>query len=47
VISDATVRTHLGRVMTKLGLHDRSRAVTTAHKSGLVRPQDEVPGASR
>jgi DNA-binding NarL/FixJ family response regulator len=38
VVSDATVKTHLARVFTKLGLHDRAQAVVVAYESGLVRP---------
>jgi DNA-binding NarL/FixJ family response regulator len=38
VVSDATVKTHLARVFTKLDLHDRAQAVVVAYESGLVRP---------
>jgi DNA-binding NarL/FixJ family response regulator len=38
VVSDATVKTHVARVFTKLGLHDRAQAVVVAYESGLVRP---------
>ncbi|MBO0829211.1 MAG: response regulator transcription factor [Streptosporangiales bacterium] len=37
-LSPATVRTHLGRAMAKLGLHDRAQLVVLAYRSGLVRP---------
>jgi hypothetical protein len=37
-ISEATVKTHLNRTMTKLGLGTRAQAVVIAHESGLVAP---------
>ncbi len=37
-ISEATVKTHLNRTMSKLGLDSRAQAVVTAYESGLVRP---------
>ena len=39
-IADATVRTHVGRILTKLDLRDRTQAVVFAYESGLVRPGD-------
>jgi DNA-binding NarL/FixJ family response regulator len=48
VMSEATVRTHVGRIMVKLGVHDRAQAVTAAYQSGLVRPGEQPPSrASR
>lgn len=35
-VSEATVKTHLGRVLTKLGLRDRSAAIVFAHDNQLV-----------
>ena len=35
-ISEATVKTHLGRTLTKLHLRDRSAAIVFAHDHGLV-----------
>jgi DNA-binding NarL/FixJ family response regulator len=37
-LSEATVKTHLARLMTKLQLRDRSQAVVIAYETGLVRP---------
>ncbi|MGY2083935.1 response regulator [Blastococcus sp. SYSU DS0539] len=37
-VSEATVKTHLGRVMAKLHLSSRAQAVVVAYESGLLRP---------
>ncbi|GGP37918.1 response regulator transcription factor [Saccharothrix coeruleofusca] len=39
VISPATARTHVSRVMTKLGARDRAQLVVLAYESGLVNPR--------
>jgi DNA-binding NarL/FixJ family response regulator len=39
VLSDETVKTHVSRVLFKLGLRDRTQAVVAAYESGLVEPR--------
>jgi DNA-binding NarL/FixJ family response regulator len=40
-IGETTVKTHVGRILTKLNLRDRAQAVVVAYESGLVRPGED------
>jgi DNA-binding NarL/FixJ family response regulator len=40
IIGLATVKTHVNRILTKLGLRGRAQAVVTAYETGLIRPGD-------
>ena len=42
-LGEATVKTHVGRVLTKLDLRDRVQAVVAAYESGIVTPGSYDP----
>ncbi|MFJ2619029.1 response regulator [Glutamicibacter sp. NPDC087344] len=43
VLSEATVKTHVARILFKTGSRDRAAAVALAYRSGFVRPEDPLP----
>jgi DNA-binding NarL/FixJ family response regulator len=40
-VTEATVKTHVGKILGKLGLRDRLQAVVFAFQSGIVRPAND------
>jgi DNA-binding NarL/FixJ family response regulator len=38
VVSEGTVKTHIGRIFAKLGARDRAAAIVWAYDAGLVHP---------
>ncbi|GIG60175.1 DNA-binding response regulator [Longispora fulva] len=42
VIAEQTIKTHVGRILGKLGLRDRAQAVVVAYESGLITPQGQA-----
>jgi DNA-binding NarL/FixJ family response regulator len=46
IVSETTVKTHVARVLMKLGLRDRIQAVVLAYESGIIQPGAEGEPAS-
>lgn len=47
MVSEATVKTHVARILSRLGLRDRVQVVVLAYESGFVRPGEAEGGRGR
>jgi DNA-binding NarL/FixJ family response regulator len=44
ILSEATIKTHINRLLAKLALRDRVQAVVLAYETGLITPGQHSPG---
>ena len=44
ILGETTIKTHVSRVLMKLGVRDRVQAVVAAYESGVVRPGEHRGG---
>ncbi len=47
LISPLTAKTHVSRILSKLGLRDRAQMVVTAYETGLITPGEPIDPAER
>ena len=46
IVSEATIKSHVGTIFAKLGVRDRAAAIVFAYDYGIVEPQSPPPGRS-
>ena len=46
-LSDATIKSHIARILSKLGLRDRVQIAVYAYEHGIVRPGQRTPPPGR
>ena len=46
IVGDTTVKTHVARILMKLGVRDRVQAVILAYETGLITPRSRPRNAA-
>lgn len=46
-LSETTLKSHIVRILAKLGLRDRVQVAVNAHEHGIVRPGHGTPSAAK